>query len=129
MGESWKSGGCHCRKVRFDVLYAEPAALSDCNCSMCTRSGYLHLIVPKSQFRILQGENQLTDYRFNTGAAHHLFCRTCGIKSFYIPRSHPDGYSVNYRCLDEPDLAHASIRPFDGQNWEANSAQLTRLQA
>jgi hypothetical protein len=97
-----------------------PARLrvAECNCSICSKSGFLHLIVPKSQFRLLQGEDALTTYTFNTGAAKHLFCSTCGIKSFYVPRSHPDGYSVNARCLDPGTVEAMEIAPFDGRNWE-----------
>jgi hypothetical protein len=94
---------------------------------MCRRSGYLHLIVPKSQFRLLQGEESLTTYTFNTRTAKHLFCRVCGIKSFYVPRSHPDGFSVNARCLDPGTVTHITVRPFDGANWEASAEKLKAL--
>ncbi len=93
-------GGCHCERVRFEVMAPARISVVDCNCSMCSKFGYLHLIVPKSRFRLLQGEDVLTTYTFNTGVARHIFCSVCGVKSFYVPRSHPDGYSVNARCLD-----------------------------
>ena len=112
-------GGCHCGAVRFAV--DAPAALSvlDCNCSICRMNGYLHLQVPRSQFRLLQGEEALTAYTFNTGTAKHLFCRTCGIKSFYVPRSYPEGYSVNLNCLDRTHITGVTVQPFDGNDWEA----------
>ena len=121
-------GGCHCGNVRFAVHAPEQLELGDCNCSMCRRSGYLHLIVANTDFQLTDGEDSLTSYRFNTGTAKHLFCSTCGIKSFYVPRSHPTGISVNARCLDS-DLAieKATIRPFDGQNWEEHVHELNPL--
>jgi hypothetical protein len=85
---------------------------------MCSKSGYLHLIVPKSRFRLLQGEESLTTYTFNTQVAKHSFCSVCGIKSFYVPRSHPDGYSVNARCLDDGTVETLTIEPFNGREWE-----------
>ena len=113
------AGGCHCGRVRFEVEAPADLELLDCNCSMCARSAYLHLIVTKAEFRLLSGEGDLADYRFGTGIARHLFCRRCGVKSFYVPRSHPDGYSVNARCLDQTTIASMTIRPFDGRNWES----------
>ena len=93
-------GGCHCGRVRFEVDAPAELIIDDCNCSMCNRTGYLHLIVTADRFRIVQGEDALTTYTFNTRTAKHLFCATCGIKPFYVPRSHPDGWSVNARCID-----------------------------
>ncbi|MBI5514945.1 MAG: GFA family protein [Deltaproteobacteria bacterium] len=114
-------GGCHCGRVRFRVTVAEPLPPAlDCNCSVCAMKGFLHLIVEKSAFELLQGAEDLTEYRFGTGAARHLFCRACGIHGFYIPRSHPDGVDVNVRCLDGDARARFSVQPYDGQNWEAN---------
>jgi hypothetical protein len=97
-----------------------PSRLSvfECNCSICSKSGYLHLIVPKSRFRLLQGEEFLTTYGFNTNVAKHLFCTVCGIKSFYVPRSYPDGYSVNARCLDAGTVEALATEPFNGREWE-----------
>lgn len=113
-------GGCHCGRVRFEVDAPARPDVADCNCSLCAMTGYLHLIVEKSAFRLLQGEDALTTYTFNTGVARHLFCRHCGIKSFYVPRSHPDGISVNARCLDAGTLTGMNVQPFDGRNWEAS---------
>jgi hypothetical protein len=119
-------GGCHCGAVRFEVEAPERFTALDCNCTMCAMTGFLHLIVPKSKFRLVKGEENLATYKFNTGVAQHKFCRTCGIKSFYVPRSNPDGIDVNVRCLDErPD--EMTIEPFDGRNWEAHGKDLAHL--
>jgi hypothetical protein len=112
-------GGCHCGRVRFEVLAPARVSVSDCNCSICAKSGYLHLVVPAERFKLLSGSEALTTYTFNTGTAKHLFCSVCGVKSFYVPRSHPDGFSINLRCLDPGTIEEASIRQFDGQHWEA----------
>jgi len=113
------SGGCHCGRVRFEVRAPARIRVNECNCSICSKSGYLHLVVPKERFTLLSGEEVLTTYTFNTGRAKHLFCSICGIKSFYVPRSHPDGVSVNARCLDEGTVEAMTIGPkTDGRNWE-----------
>ena len=116
------SGGCHCGRVRFEVLAPAKIRVSECNCSICSKSGYLHLIVPADRFTLVSGREALTAYSFNTGAARHLFCSVCGIKSFYVPRSHPDGYSVNARCLDEGTVEEMTVIPKDGKNWEKTYA-------
>ena len=112
------SGGCHCGKVRFEVTAPAHLEVSDCDCSMCGRSGYLHLIVPKARFRLLSDEGALTLYQFNTRTAKHYFCSRCGIKSFYVPRSHPEGISVNARCLDAGTVTGMTVKQIDGKNWE-----------
>ena len=117
-------GGCHCGAVAFEVDAPARVTVSDCNCSVCSMSGFLHLIVPAARFRLLRGAEELTEYRFNTGAARHLFCRRCGVKSFYVPRSNPDGYSVNLRCLDPATLEEVTIEPFDDNDREASEAKL-----
>jgi hypothetical protein len=112
-------GGCHCGRVRFRVstdLTRVP--VSDCNCSICTKKGILHLIVPLEQFELLSGKDDLSTYRFNTGVAKHTFCRHCGMHPFYVPRSDPDKIDVNVRCLDDVDLSALRITRFDGKNWE-----------
>ncbi len=116
------SGGCHCGKVRFEVQAPATLEVADCNCSMCSKSGYLHLIVPAAQFKLLQGEEALSTYTFNTGVAKHLFCSRCGVKSYYVPRSHPQGISVNARCLDDAPVESMTIRPFDGRDWQKGRA-------
>ena len=110
-------GSCHCRRVRIRVT-GDVTAVSECNCSICTKKGYLHLIVPPERFTLLHGAEALTTYRFNTGTAKHHFCSICGIKSFYVPRSKPGGYSVNVRCLDDGQVRVTRIALFDGQHWE-----------
>lgn len=117
-------GGCHCGAIRFEVHDQKSPDLLDCNCSICARTGFLHLIVPHPDFTLLLGEEYLTSYRFGSGQAEHLFCSHCGVKSFYQPRSHPDSWSVNYNCLDTGHDLKPSIRKFDGQNWEAAKAGL-----
>jgi len=112
------TGGCHCGRVRFEVMAPADVTVSDCNCSICAKSGYLHLSVAKEQFKLLSGADVLTAYRFNTGTARHLFCSVCGIKSFYVPRSNPEGFSVNARCLDAGTIKSLVVRPFNGQEWE-----------
>jgi hypothetical protein len=120
-------GGCHCRRVRFEVDAPAVVDALDCNCSICRMTGFLHLIVPASRFRLVSGEDALADYRFNTGAARHLFCRHCGVKSFYVPRSHPDGYSVNVRCLDPGSVVELRVAAFDDSDREAATAAVAHL--
>ncbi len=120
-------GGCHCRRVRFDVAAPASPTLLDCNCSICTMTGYLHLIVPASRFHLLSGADDLAEYTFNTGAAKHRFCRHCGVKSFYIPRSHPDGVSVNARCLDAGTLIDPVITLFDDNDRGAAMTAIASL--
>ncbi|UCC15472.1 MAG: GFA family protein [Gammaproteobacteria bacterium] len=121
------SGGCHCGDVSFEVEAPADLELHDCNCSICSMTGFLHIIVPKNRFHVLRGEGHLQEYRFNTGVARHLFCKRCGVKSFYVPRSNPDGVSVNFRCLDRSTVRSWVVRAFDGQNWEASAGELTHL--
>jgi hypothetical protein len=118
------TGGCHCRAVRFEADVPRDLELLDCNCSICAATGFLHLIVPHADFRLLSGEAALTSYRFGTGAANHLFCSICGIKSFYQPRSHPDAWSVNANTLDDRSALRVTVRQFDGRNWEEASISL-----
>ena len=117
-------GGCHCGAVRFRGTVATTPDMLDCNCSICARTGFLHLIVPHKDFTLLKGDGDLSSYRFGSGQAEHLFCRHCGVKSFYQPRSHPDGWSVNYHCLDDGHDLRPTIRKFDGRNWEKSRAGL-----
>jgi hypothetical protein len=113
--------------VRFEVDLEEGMEAQACNCSMCAKTGFVHLIAPARAFRLLKGEDALTEYRFNTGVARHLFCKVCGVKSFYRPRSNPDGWSINLNCLDEPASLGARIVAFDGRNWEAHGPALAGL--
>lgn len=123
MNNNVYEGGCHCGAVRFRVV-VDKYKVDDCNCSICKKKGFLHLIVRPEQFSLLQGADVLTTYRFNTGVAQHLFCRICGIHSFYRPRSHPDCIDVNVRCLDGDAVNEFEIVPFDGANWEENIHKL-----
>jgi hypothetical protein len=118
------SGGCHCRAVRFEALVPVEVEVLDCNCSICAMTGFKHLIVQHSDFRLLAGEGALTHYRFGTGAADHLFCRVCGVKSFYQPRSHPGAWSLNLNALDDSAPLAVTVRTFDGRNWEAARSAL-----
>lgn len=123
----WRAGGCHCGAVRFEAALPAAVDAEDCNCSICAKTGFLHIIVPESRFRLLAGADALTSYRFNTGVAQHLFCQYCGIKSFYRPRSNPDGWSVNARCMDGASDLILNVKPFDGRHWEDHGAKLAHL--
>ncbi|QNN66219.1 GFA family protein [Sphingomonas rhizophila] len=116
-------GGCHCGAVRFRARLPDPPVPAlDCNCSVCSATGFVHIIVPHEDLQLDRGSESLTSYRFGTGAADHLFCSTCGVKSFYQPRSHPNAWSVNANCLDDP--VTLEIERFDGRDWEAAKAAL-----
>jgi len=117
-------GGCHCGRVRFEAQAAARVRVFECNCSICNKSGYLHMIVGAEHFRLLSGDDVLTAYTFNTGTAKHLFCSVCGIKSFYVPRSRPDGFSINVRCLDPGTLEEMTVSAFDGLDWEGQFSRL-----
>ncbi|MFQ5563848.1 MAG: GFA family protein [Parvularculaceae bacterium] len=125
--KSWKQGGCHCGAVEWEVETGDAVEVVDCNCSICRMTGFLHLIVPKSRFLLIRGEDRLKEYRFGTGVARHLFCKVCGVKSFYVPRSNPDGVSVNLRCMDRAQFRSVESRPIDGVNWEKNAPALANL--
>ena len=122
-------GGCHCGAVRFEVRAPAKVLVQRCNCSMCAKTGFEHLIVPAADFKLVSGQDSLTTYTFNTGVAKHLFCKVCGVKSFYVPRSNPDGYSVNLRCLDPGTVTGVIWEDFDGHNWEQSGASLRHLSA
>ncbi len=120
-------GGCHCGRVKFEVDAPAELEVQLCNCSICSMTAYLHLIVPGSRFQLTQGADDIVTYSFNTGTAKHHFCRVCGIKSFYVPRSNPGGYSVNVRCLDPATIDSILVSSFDGRNWEAHADELAHL--
>ncbi|MFZ5669780.1 MAG: GFA family protein [Pseudomonadota bacterium] len=124
---TWHAGGCHCGAVRFEAALGSVVEAQTCNCSMCEKVGFIHVIVPESRFRLLQGGDRITTYSFNTHVAQHTFCSVCGVKSFYRPRSNPDGWSVNLRCLDSAEGLDIRLEAFDGQNWEAHAASLAHL--
>ena len=121
------TGGRHRGRVRCEVVAPAVIEATDCNCSICAKSGYLHLFVAERDFRLLQGAEDLTTYTFNSRVAKHRFCKHCGVKSFYVPRSHPDGISVNVRCLDPENIEAVNITPFDGRNWEQNLSKLSPI--
>jgi hypothetical protein len=120
-------GGCHCGAVVFEVDAPADLEAWECNCSICTMTGFLHLIVPANRLRLVRGAEALATYRFNTGVARHLFCRNCGVKSFYVPRSNPDGYSVNLRCLKRDTVRSVTVRPFDDRDRERSDAAIRDL--
>jgi hypothetical protein len=122
-------GGCHCGRVRYEVDAPARIEAIECNCSICRMTGFLHLIVPASRFRLLQGTETLTEYTFGTGVAKHRFCRVCGVKAFYVPRSHPDGIDVNVRCLDPSTIEAIVTTQFDDANREAATAAIAHLAA
>ena len=120
MDEITHKGGCHCGEIRFEFTAPPIMDVTDCNCSICNMSAYEHIFVPQENLTFLSGEDQLATYTFNSGAAKHKFCKICGVKPLYIPRSHPDCWSVNYRCIDPGTLKIGRRIPFDGRNWEKN---------
>jgi len=124
---SWRGGGCHCGAVRFRAALPDEVEAQTCTCSICEMTGFVHVIVPKSRFELTSGEGALTAYTFNTGVAQHLFCGVCGVKSFYRPRSNPDGWSINARCLDAATKPVLRLGEFDGRNWEAHAGELAHL--
>jgi len=111
-------GGCHCGRVRFEVQASSTLNVDQCNCSICSKSGHLGVVVPSDRFTLVSGEECLTEYTFGTGTAEHKFCKHCGIKAFYIPRSHPDGVSIHVHCIDGGTIETMNFEEFDGQNWE-----------
>jgi hypothetical protein len=120
-----REGGCHCGRVRFRAR-VDLDLLSQCNCSICTKKGILHLPIAAEDFELLQGKNALTVYTFGAGVAQHTFCPHCGMHTLYVPRSQPDRLTVNARCLDGIDgPSLKSIRFFDGRHWE--KAQRRRI--
>lgn len=120
-------GGCHCGRVEFEVDAPADILATLCNCSVCSMTGFVHLIVSREDFRLIRGEDAISTYTFNTGVAQHYFCRYCGVKSYYVPRSHPEGISVNVNCLQPGTIASQTTNPFDGRNWEQNISRLSPI--
>jgi hypothetical protein len=118
------TGSCHCGAIAIEVAAPERIAAYECDCSMCERTGSLHLIVPAERF---SPEAVLANYQFNTGTAQHYFCRTCGCRPYYVPRSNPDGFSVNVRCLNKSTIKSLTVVPYDGKNWERSAGALAHL--
>ncbi|XP_025031007.1 centromere protein V [Python bivittatus] len=126
-GNLWRSeyqglvkhtGGCHCGAVRFEVWASDNLHVFDCNCSICVKKQNRHFIVPASHFKLLKGADHLSTYTFNTHCAQHTFCKTCGVQSFYTPRSNPDGYGIAPHCLDEGTITKITVEPINGKEWE-----------
>ncbi|KAJ2809151.1 hypothetical protein H4R20_000330 [Coemansia guatemalensis] len=120
-------GNCHCKAVTWEIRAPEKLSVNECDCSICDMIGFLHIIVPKSRFKLLTGSDNMITYTFNTGIAQHYICKTCGVKSFYIPRSNPDGYSINFRCLDRTNVADYEILSCKGMTWEQAAERLALL--
>ena len=120
-------GHCHCGAVRYRVRLHDPATAHRCNCSICVATGFIGIIVPADAFELVAGREALSEYRYNTGVARHWFCATCGVKSFYKPRSNPDGYNINFNCLDLEADHRVRVHDFDGRNWEANAHTIRHL--
>ena len=121
------SGSCHCGAIQIEVDAPEDIEAYECNCSMCQRTGFLHLIVAREAFKLVKGQESLATYIFNTGVARHYFCKVCGCRPYYVPRSNPDGFSINVRCLANATIRSVTTLPFDGQDWESNGASLAHL--
>lgn len=122
-----REGRCHCGAVRWVADLPDEIVGHRCNCSICAPTGFIHVIVPEREFRLVAGADKLTTYSFGSGVAKHHFCSVCGVKSFYVPRSNPDGFSLNLNCLDQSTFTKVTIEDFDGQNWEENAASLRHL--
>ena len=111
------SGGCHCKRVRYEVA-ADLDRVIECNCSHCSAKGLLLTFAPAAQFKLLQGENELSKYQFNKHVIDHLFCKNCGVQSFARGKG-PDGtatVAINARCLDGVDVATLKRTPYDGRS-------------
>jgi hypothetical protein len=110
------TGGCHCGQVRYAVTLDLSSTIS-CNCSICTKNGFVWAFAPAEQFRLDSGEGTLSEYTFNRHVIRHQFCRHCGTESFAYGKA-SDGretIAVNVRCLDNIDLAALNPKEFDGR--------------
>lgn len=114
---AWVEGGCHCGQVGFEVRIRDWVCL-DCDCSICTKKGFLHCIVDPEDLRWRSDPAEQSVYRFHTRTAVHHFCPTCGIHAVYRPRSHPEAWDVNVRCLPAEIQRRFVMRPFAGSRWE-----------
>ena len=120
-------GSCHCKQIKFEVIGKNNIQVLDCSCSICSILNYKHYVVDKSQFKLLKGKKYLSTYTFNTKVAKHMFCKICGIKSFYIPRSHPDSISINLNCINSKTINKVKIIKFDGKHWKKNINKIKSL--
>ena len=112
-------GGCHCKKVLFEFTSLIKVKLIKCNCTICKPLRYLHLIIPHKDFKLISNIKNIQIYQFGTKKAKHFFCKFCGVKSFYQPRSHQNAYSINYNSIKDPPKINQIIK-FDGSNFEKN---------
>ncbi|KAL2039522.1 hypothetical protein N7G274_007794 [Stereocaulon virgatum] len=120
-------GSCHCGKVQLSIMHTPDLIdMRECNCSMCSMKGFIGFVIKADALKSLEGKEHLQEYRFNTGTAKHWFCKTCGISPLTVPRSFPEGYNINYRCLNRDNVRSATIIPRDGQNWEASFPHLNK---
>ncbi|KAF6150767.1 hypothetical protein GIB67_020850 [Kingdonia uniflora] len=128
------NGGCHCGKVRWEAQAPQSVTAWSCNCSDCSMRGNTHFIIPSTCFKLLRESEQfLSTYTFGTHTSKHTFCKVCGITSFYVPRSNPDGVAVTVKCVDPGTLNHFEIKYFDGRNWDrsyekSSIASLSKLE-
>jgi len=119
------TGSCHCGTVAFEAD-GELTTVEVCNCSLCNKAAYLHWYVPPQRFRLLRGDDALSQYKFGTRSATHRFCRICGISAFRRPRSAPEMFDINVRCLDGVDATSLTVQTFDGKNWERSIGERKR---
>ena len=111
------TGSCHCGSVAFEVDTDFPE-LTTCDCSICSRKNALMVKVHEAQFRLLRGEDVLSEYQFHTMTARHFFCSKCGIYPFHRKRVTPDFFGINVFCLDEFDPEGIPVRATIGKGME-----------
>ena len=116
--------GCHCGAVKLEFEAPKTMEMLLCNCSICDIHGFQHIQVPQEDVTFLSGKDRLTQYSFGSHIAKHTFCSICGVKPLYQPRSHPETYSINYRCIEPGTLEISTTIKFDGRNWEDNVASI-----
>jgi hypothetical protein len=117
--EAVHTGACHCKAVTFQVLAPRDLTAWECNCSICRLRRNTHFIVPANKFQLLTGADSLSTYTFGTRVAQHMFCKSCGITTHYVPRSNPDGIAVTIMALAPGTVHTMTIRRFDGEHWDA----------
>ena len=119
-------GECHCKSIRFEFYCRKDVSIVKCNCSICSITNFLHLIIPHKDFILLRGKEHLHTYQFNKNIAKHFFCKICGIKSFYQPRSHKNCFSINYNSVINPPKIK-SVNSFNGRDFENNIKALREI--
>src|SRR2546430_13273553 len=112
-------GSCHCGRIAFEVeTETKPEKVIDCNCSYCSRKGYLLWFVPREHLRVTAPETHQTEYLFNKHVIKHRFCPVCGCGTFGLGQD-PSGHAmaaINVRCLENIDLSFLTRVPFDGRS-------------